>query len=316
MIKKRYLYVTIALTLLTYFASNATIRNFYRKNKKFSLSSIRPTPPFYPNQTLPPLSTEQEKEVASAMDQNYTYLGRGGQCFAFLSEDGKYVLKLLNQKRKKDPFYISSLLSIFAKKSLQKKIDHRKKENLSRIASNEVDAKSYLMAIQELKELTGVLFIHLQMTSHLLKTLTVSDKSGKKHTLALDHYEFLIQRKAELIYDKITKWMQEGKQEKAQGLISNVIQAVITRSEQSIIDDDPRIDKNFGCIEERCLFIDVGRFRKHPQIADPSIYLQDLERITLPLKIWLSDKHPHLKIDLENKLIELKNLYHTNEDLL
>ena len=44
--------------------------------------------------------------------------------------------------------------------------------------------------------------------------------------------------------------------------------------------------------------------------------LQDLERITLPLKIWLSDKHPHLKIDLENKLIEFKNLYHTNEDLL
>ena len=78
MIKKRYLSVTIALTLLTYFASNATIRNYYRKNKEFSVSSISPIPPFYPNQTLPPLSTEEAKEVASAMDQNYTYLGRGG----------------------------------------------------------------------------------------------------------------------------------------------------------------------------------------------------------------------------------------------
>src|SRR5690554_3870630 len=46
-------------------------------------------------QSLPYLADENwDEETQEALKQTFHYIGRGRQCFAFASSDGKYVLKL------------------------------------------------------------------------------------------------------------------------------------------------------------------------------------------------------------------------------
>src|SRR3990172_8014289 len=42
----------------------------------------------------------------AALQQPYFYIGRGHQCYAFSSEDGKYVLKLPRLDRYELPFWL------------------------------------------------------------------------------------------------------------------------------------------------------------------------------------------------------------------
>ena len=50
------------------------------------------------------LTDEEHRELDGALAQQYHYLACGNQAFAFLSEDGRYVLKFFKQKLFEAPF--------------------------------------------------------------------------------------------------------------------------------------------------------------------------------------------------------------------
>ena len=291
--------LTILIAAVAICSSIYLIKRHHIKTGGFSLSKIKMIAPFHPEHFLEALSLTEQRNLACAFNQDYHYLGQGGQCFAFVSEDDQYVIKFLRQQKKAPPFYSALPLPSFVKERLQQKMDLRKRKQ-------QRDFQSYLLSIQELKEDTGVLFLHLNQTKNLRKTLSISDKAGRGFALNLDDYEFLVQKKTGLIYEKIDDFMKAGQQVRAQALISSIISAVVTRSQAAIIDDDAKIHRNFGCIDEKCLFIDVGRFRRDKQIAEPKEYIQDLHSITKKFKEWLSTTYPELQDYLEQSLQEVE----------
>src|SRR5262249_40693868 len=130
--------------------------------------------------------------------QPYHYLAKGCQAYVFASQDGLYVLKLFKFKRFHDPFLWNELSFIpFVDRHLQAK----RKQKLQTLNSS---LQAWKVAINELKEESGLMYVHLNPSKSLHKPLVFYDKIGLRHTLEADDTVFMIQRKAETL----THWIK------------------------------------------------------------------------------------------------------------
>lgn len=174
----------------------------------------------------------------------YTYLGSGNHTYAFVSEDGQYVIKFFKQKHMRTKELFLS----------QKKIQRRIKER-------EDSFTSYKIAYEKLKEETGLVYLHLNKTSDLHLALTLIDQHGKSFQLNLDDMEFLIQKKATLAFDHLRFLIKEEKYDEANTAISSLLKVVAKRNQKGIYDRDLQFFKNFGFLDGEAIEIDIGEFR-------------------------------------------------------
>ncbi len=237
-------------------------------------------------------------EVEKALAQKFTYFNKGGQSFVFLSEDNKYVLKLFKLDRRSMPYQFSGLpLPSFARNYFKKK-ETKLALNLQR------DFNSYRIAFNELKDESGLLLVHLNKTHEPYLETTIIDPLHISHKLDLGKMEFILQRKAENIYPHLDSLIKNQEMDKAKLLISDIISSIIHRSKKGIVDEDAVIHRNFGVLDGKVIFIDVGRFAKDMGRTRKETYLHDLSLITKRL-------HDHLPSELarylKEKLDEEKN---------
>ncbi len=260
---KTYLKVLLGLGLAV-----GTERFCYHVTDGFAEVKIRSTYSYHPEWE----PSEYPALAADVLDQPYRYLGRGAQCYAFLSEDGKYVLKFFRH-------------------------DHlRRKGKVLR------DFASYKIAFDALRAETGLLYLHLNKTKNMGKTLTFFDKIGVRHRVNLDEMEFLVQRKAELALPTLKQWLDAGEVDKAKEGISSLVNLVRERCKKGIFDKDPDFRTNFGFTAMGAMQLDAGRFRWDPKEKDPKIYQNELRSITQGLQQWLEKEYPELSLYLEQLL--------------
>lgn len=229
----------------------------------------------------PPLS-EKEKQILS---QKFTYLARGLQSFAFVSADGRYVLKLLNNRLQSRLFW-SKTFGLHEKERVTE-------EKLLKMFT------SYLIAHSELKEETGLLYAHLLPEPVGLPLLVIVDKLGIEHQVDLNTTGFLLQKKATLVYPWLEEKIQRDELVTAKKGISDLVSLLLLKAHLGIADSDPLLRTNFGFFGNTPIQLDIGPFSKNPQISDSTIYLPEIQRITTSLKLWLKDKSPELGKHLE-----------------
>ncbi len=113
---------------------------------------------------VPPPSAGALKEINQLFEKPFTFLGRGVQCYAFLSADGTTVLKLFKHHHFGLP---SDLLHYLpgSKSVLQKR--NRRLQHIY---------KSALIAASWLKNESGILYLHLEKTPDCHPTVIVCDK--------------------------------------------------------------------------------------------------------------------------------------------
>lgn len=238
--------------------------------------------------TASPLSLDVEKILA----QRFHFLDSGLECYAFVSEDGKWVLKTFKQHHAKNARLLLHLpLPAFFQRSL------REKE--TRLNNS---FESLKVASEELKEETGLLYVHLGKSSNLNRSVTLVDKLGIVHTVALDSLDFFLQKRADLLIPTLSKLMQEGRVEEAKASISSLLELIVTRSKKGIADRDPTLTKNFGFIGTQAVVIDVGSFSKNPFLTEARSYKQALFYETLPLRCLLAKEHPILLAHFEKEM--------------
>lgn len=270
-----------------------------KQTDSFTIAAVRSSRPFSANWETRPLQAEEKEDVEKALEQKYTYFGRGGQSYIFFSEDSQYALKLFKQEKFTLPlwmrlFHIPYLLDRYREKKIWSK-----KDKLFR------DFTSYKIAFDELQEETGVVYVHLNKTSHLKKTLRLVDRLSIEHKIDLDSLDFILQRRAELVYDKIHRLMREKKEEEAIACISQIVDLIITRCKKGYHDRDPNIRTNCGFMEDHAIKIDVGRFVKNPEMQKPDVMAREVIRITAPFKEWLKSEYPELALHLEKEIEKL-----------
>lgn len=278
-----------------------TARFCHRETQGFRMTKI--TGNFSPVQDwcIPPLPKAEETNIHHLLDQKFTYFGRGFQSFVFLGEDGQTILKLFSNTYQWRSRWLNLIPPVpFAKEWKEEKLRNCQSKLLRSF-------QSYKISFEELKDRTGLIYVHLDPSPVPCNTTIIIDKLGIEHSVALNSTGFVLQKRAEMVHPALDRLLREQKLEEAKQRIRSLLQLIVDQSKLGIADSDPLIRTNFGFLEGQAIHIDVGPFFKDPSIAQPEVYLKELDRITTSLKHWLENNHPEITPFLAQMLQEMKN---------
>ena len=288
---KHYVYL-LASVAIGYGAYQLSIKTA----NKFVLSEIQSDRLHDTRFDTRPLTDAESQEVNRALSQNFTYFGCGGQAYVFFSDDGKYALKFFKQRHFREPTHLNYIP--FIKRYRDVKFAKRRKKI-------SVEYGSYKLGFELLPELTALVYVHLNKTTHLNKSITFIDKFKMEHQIDLDKTDFILQRRAELVHDKIDHQMAAGDIKGAQHTIDSIIDLIITRCKLGYFDKDPNIATNCGILGDKAIKIDVGRLTLDPNMARPLYYKPELYHLVKPFQRRLSEKYPELAKYLDEKVTDV-----------
>jgi hypothetical protein len=237
------------------------------QTKSFDIPSISSKLTYHSDWETTPLPEEESQELNAILNQKFTYLGKGMQCWVFASADDKYVIKFFKHYRM------------------------RPTENKGLL---EHTFRSYKLSYEVLRPETGIVYVHLNKTRSLHKAITIRDEDGRRYNIDLDGMEFLIQKKGSRVYPTIAQLMEKGEVEHAKQLLSNIIKLVIACSDKGIKDLDPFLRKNCGFFGDEAVFIDVGNFVVDESLKTPEGRKKEVGRVMNKTMPWLKENYPEL----------------------
>src|ERR1700722_5834233 len=262
------------------------------QNKGFSLQAISADLPFNPAWEGRPMSSGEESQVAQALLQPYRHLGDGGQCFSFVSKDDRYVIKFIKQKA----FDLPVWMDRFPLPFLIHWLCEKKKGK--RAAKRDRTFQAFKLSFDLLPLETGLMYVHLNKTEHLQKTLSFEDAEGNTHRLALDAVAFIIQKKVDIASETIDRLMQKGDVENAKLAIDRILALNLRLHQKGFHNRDPNFRSNCGFLKDDAILIDVGRIApgKHESL-----------KAIRKFRDYLSAKHPELLDHFDQSVAKIAN---------
>lgn len=260
-------------------------RFFLKHNDSFSTRFIYSTLSYNPDWDAAPLLAEEKKLVDQALDQPFFYLGKGGQSFAFISADGNYVLKFCRFPSSLRP--LSWLSHFFSRFTLMRILKTKKGiDKLHRTLD------SFKLAYEELKEESGLLYLQINTSKNVKKTVLLVDKMGAHHQIPLDTVTFLLQKKATPVYNALDACQKSGDLRGAKNAIVGLIYLIAATAKKGIADHDPVLRKNYGFLTTRAIYIDVGQLRQSPRLKHAEAFKTYLMGRTRSLRKRLETFYP------------------------
>ncbi len=256
-------------------------RIFFKANKGFCFHFI--------DRPLTDSSWETEGLFpAHLLSQPFSYLGKGAQTFVFESQDKNYVLKFYKFPSHMRRFsWISHPFGyLFSPKRIALKEHNEKRFALSYM--------SYFLAFQQLQKESGVVYVHLHPTTHLRQTIQLKDKTGNTYQIPCDEIGFVLQRKGVPFVPLLQSALADSRIETAQQMIDSLLQLIVSRCSKGITDLDNMDHDNYGWSEGQAMHLDIGRFMINEEVKKPSVYQQEVVRVTSPLADYLQKKSPEL----------------------
>lgn len=270
--------------------------SYYWMSDGFSVSKIENTFPITSEWQLAAPTAKEQKQLATICSQKFRYLGKGSQVYAFVSEDNQHVLKLFKCYHLKPVDWIAK---IPFPKSIAESRDAALAKRYKKIDDS---LNSYKIASQHLKDECGLVLVEILPTKSINQEVELYDKLGRKHIINLGNYGFILQRRADLIYPKLSRWIAQGDMESAKKTIRSMIALIVQRSKKGIQDSDPDLHKNAGLIDTTAVFIDLGSFHMNPDAKKEEVYAGDILKITNRLKVWLEAQSPELYLFLQEEI--------------
>lgn len=231
--------------------------------------------------------TEKQREllVQTVFPQTYYYLAAGNQCYAFISEDGQYVIKFFKMQHlfpkgwlHKFPFSLLQHLGF--------------EEDANNPVFSERIFSSYKDAYETLREETGLVYIHLNKTREFTSDISLIDKEGRKYTIDLDAVEFIVQKKATRIYEHLDKLRIANQKEELKEAIRSFLQLIAIRCEKGFVDQDLSIRNNFGYIGNTAIQFDCATLTRDSSMKFPSNFRQAVLEAAERLDDWARVKFP------------------------
>jgi|694.fasta_scaffold06335_9 hypothetical protein len=238
----------------------------------------------WPSRIEPVLSDD----LATIFDQPYTYLGKGRQSYAFVSNDGSYVLKFIKFTYLKPSFFNNTNHAAGQLKRLHRVL------------------LGYQLAFEKDRENTGLIYVHFQKTHHLGKKLQVTDRFKLKHRIDLDEVFFVVQKKGVMTRDRMKALLQNHKMDQAKEQIGKILELYVSEYRKGLYDSDHNVMSNTGFVGDRAVRLDAGRLKEDDSFKKVEIFKQDLEKITHQrFKKWILKNFPQYFDELM-QAIEIK----------
>lgn len=292
---RRYKWWLAALFLLL--AAYGGIRLYYQLTDGFMLKNITSSFAYDDRWVTNPLSAEEKEQVEAILNQEFHYLGKGCQSYVFESADGKYVMKFFKYQRYRQSEWVKQFDFIPAVHK------YRLSRNAHKTRKLEGVFKSWAVAFNHAKDETGLIYVHLNKTEGLGKTVILTDKMGKKHPIDIDQYEFLIQKKGIMLTAFLSSLMKEQKEQEAKDLLNSLVVQILGEYRRGVADNDPALMQNTGVIDGAPVHLDVGQFDFAPKYREKSIYLPEIYQKFYKFRRWLTGEYPDLGKHLDAVLL-------------
>lgn len=272
--------------LLAFLCLFGLARFYYRLTDDFRLANINYQLPFEAPWKVPALSLEEHRNLEEILNQKFSYIGKGAQCYAFGSEDGQYVLKFFKFKHLKPNMLVEYLPSIPPFKEYKQSCIERKKRKLISVFNG------YDLAFRENRSTSELIYLHLLPTQDLHLKATVMDKIGLKRMLNLDDVVFLIQKKGETLRTRLRHFLDQQRVEEAKQAMAKILEMYITEYKKGIYDHDHGVLHNTGFIGEQPFHLDVGKLNQDERMKQVEFYKKDLEHVIWKMDVWIKSSYP------------------------
>lgn len=221
-------------------------------------------------------------EIRHILEQPYDFLGAGRQSFAFVSADGKTVLKFFNRKYFAMPWYAFYDLEKEGKKRKQREIFYE---------------ESYRIAEKFLQKQTGLLYVHLGKTEKL-PSVRVKDQTNQEYSINLNQVPFVLQRKGEPFYQALENIQNTKGDEAFLSALNDFLKMIAYRISLGIGDGDHDVEHNFGFLDGKPFHLDPGRLFLS-DLSDPSKKTYEWWSATHSLRKWIAETHPELTLQFD-----------------
>lgn len=256
-IRKR-IYICAAIILSLFWGERLLCRFLFLQTKSQSTWDI-------------PYNPQELEHIKAILKQPLRFLGVGSQCFAFVSKDDQYVIKICKAPRYKNP---------------QKK---------------EADFLSYLLAFQQIPTQSQMIFLHLNPTETLQIPLKILDPLGLPHFLKADHLSFYIQKKLTPFRDYLEPILPTLSILQARNIVDELLELCAASCKKPIQVRDIQL-KNIGRQEGKFFWMDPGRIRKKNALPSFEEQKKEFSRLSSRLKPFLTALHPIFASVLEEAI--------------
>ncbi len=248
-----------------------------------------------------PLSEKQRELLTQKIfPQKFYYLASGNQCYAFISEDREYILKFFKMKNLFPKDWLNSLpLSILQRLGF-------KHETSNQLFSERI-FESYKAAYESLRDETGLLYIHLNKTSEFTSNVTLIDNKGKKYSLNLDNVEFIVQRRAQKIYEHLDELVRKENYEDLKLCIRSFLLLIAARCEKGFVDQDLSIRNNFGFVENQAIQIDCATLTRDSSMKYPLNFRNEVLHAAERLDVWAQENYPEATLFIQEEAQKIIN---------
>jgi hypothetical protein len=246
--------------------------------------------------------TESQREllVQKIFPQTFYYLAAGNQCYAFVSEDGEYILKFFKMQHLFPKGWLQdfpfSLLKHFGFK-------HAPGETLflERIFAN------YKDAYETLREETGLIYIHLNKTSEFKAKIFLIDSKGRRSVVDLDSVEFIAQKRAVKIFDHFQALLGQNKREDLRASMRSFLQLIALRCEKGFVDQSLSVRNNFGFVGNTAVQFDCATLTRDASMKYPSNFRKEILEAARRLDVWAKENSPEITLFVQEEAQRLIN---------
>jgi len=286
---RRILWILVILALLY-----GIMRLYFYATDDFRLSNITYNMPYQKEWEVAHLDSDQEQQLQAILNQQFAYLGKGAQSYAFASDDGKYVIKFFKFKHLRPSLFQDMLPSVGFIKDFKEKQAGRKKRKLYGVF------QGYKTAYEMHKKESGLLFIQLNITGNPARTVIVRDKIGLKRTVDLANIPFVLQEKGITLRAVLKGLLDKGDIEGAEDRIGSIFDLYASEYQKGIYDHDHGVMYNTGFVGQQPIHLDVGKLVKEEAMRNPEIAKGDMLLVAAKMKTWTRNFYPQYFQQLSN----------------
>lgn len=248
---------------------------------------------------------QDHDSLHALFSQPFHYLSSGGQCYAFVSTDGKWVLKFYKMHNLRQYPFLYKIALPGCLDRLRIQILLHQQQKLRRIFSSSILAYDYL------KEETGLLSLNLNPKPDL-KGLEVKliDKLGIAHQINLWKVPFALQQKADNAFKRLRSYLLAKDTASAKIVVKEIVAYLTARYNKGIQDLDPALRRNVGLLRDRAIAVDIGSFYLSDSTPSSEEMQKQLMKETKRMRKWLDKRSPELRAyfdGLTNSETALKN---------
>lgn len=262
----------------------------------FRVSNVQYEVPYHPEWEVNTMNPVQNHLLGQVLKQKFTYLGRGSQCYAFISEDGQWVLKMFKTKHLKP----SPLLALIP--SIGKFEDYKRSVEADKRCKLETMLNSYKLAYDIYRPESGCLYVHLNQSKKLNKAVLVADKLGRYWTVDLDKLAFVIQQKAVPLRDEMDQLLSRGDLERAKKRIRQTFALYLRQYALGIHDLEKEVMNNNGFVGEKPVHFGVEDLVIDKKIGKKSAQIEHLVKVGQCLDSWISTYFPKYHAELVEEM--------------